>query len=92
MPVSTSFSRGFAAANCGSEKIRSNAATTDAAFFFLQQYEGLPSAQHRSTRYSSWKQHVLLESWKGSHASRKSSHGFSAEQSFYVKGPSGLSE
>jgi len=65
---------------------------TDAAFFFLQQYEGLPSAQHRSTRYSTWKQHVFLESWKGSHASRKSSHGFAAEQSFYVKGPSGLSE
>ncbi len=65
---------------------------TDAAFFFLQQYEGLPSAQHRSTRYSTWKQHVLLESWKGSHASRKSSHGFTAEQNFYVKGPSGLSE
>jgi pilus assembly protein CpaC len=65
---------------------------TDAAFFFLQQYEGLPSAQHRSTRYSTWKQHVFLESWKGSHASRKSGHGFMAEQSFYVKGPSGLSE
>lgn len=65
---------------------------TDCAFFFFQQIEGVPSSYHRSTRWPTVKQHILLESWKTSHAQRKASHCFSDEQSFYVKGPSGISE
>jgi pilus assembly protein CpaC len=65
---------------------------TDCAFFFLQQIEGVPSSFHRSTRWPTAKQHILLESWKSSHASRKGTACYSDEQSFYVKGPSGLSE
>ena len=65
---------------------------TDCAFFFFQQIEGVPSSHHRSTRWPTVKQHILLESWKTSHAQRKTSHSFSDEQSFYVKGPSGISE
>ncbi|MFO0872221.1 MAG: pilus assembly protein N-terminal domain-containing protein [Pirellulales bacterium] len=65
---------------------------TDCAFFFFQQYEGVPSTFHRSTLWPTVKQHILLESWKSAHAQRKGTHTFADEQSFYVKGPSGLSE
>lgn len=65
---------------------------TDIAFFFRQQIEGPPSVMHRSTLWPSARQKAVIEGHRAAQGQRKATRTFVDEESFYVNGPSGLSE
>ncbi|HND51703.1 MAG TPA: hypothetical protein PLV92_04880, partial [Pirellulaceae bacterium] len=65
---------------------------TDVAFFFTQQWEGMPGTDHRSTLWPQAKHQEVLSTWQSHSTRRKTSRKFADDQSFFVSGPSGLSK